>query len=48
MLVNCIECHKEVDAKEELQRHSCGILYGLTPYFPYDEYYLKKKKEIKK
>ena len=39
----CLECKEQVDAKENLQRHHCGLLYGLTPYFPFDEVYLKHK-----
>jgi hypothetical protein len=43
MLVKCQECNEEVDAKEQVRRHKCGLLYGLTPYFPFDDKYLRKK-----
>lgn len=54
MNVNCVICNVMLDAQVKLQRCTCGISYGLTPYFPYDdEFYrlnkiYKKSKEIQK
>lgn len=44
-MTTCLECKEQVNAKEQLQRHHCGLLYGLTPYFPFDSYYLKQKEK---
>jgi len=45
LITTCIECKEQVDAKEQLQRHHCGLLFGLTPYFPYDTKYLERKEK---
>ena len=33
MKTSCINCKKEVEAKEEIQKCKCGMYYGLTPFF---------------
>lgn len=33
MIVKCLGCKKELDAKEFQLRCTCGLYYGLTPYF---------------
>ena len=42
-MTNCLECKEPVNATEQIKRHHCGLLYGLTPYFPFDEFYLNNK-----
>lgn len=47
MKTNCVICKTELDAREEMKRCQCGILYGLTPYFPYDDIFYSVNKKLK-
>lgn len=43
MKIKCLECGEDLDCEETLKRCKCGILYGLTPHFPFDSVYQSKK-----
>lgn len=44
MNVDCVICKAHLDARVEIQRCVCGINYGLTPYFPYDDQFYRLNK----
>ena len=47
MLVKCVKCKRIVDAYVEQQQCTCGMYYGLTPYFSAtkeSDYHVEKKK----